>query len=672
MLRTWTNALRTNYFYQIFLILLLIEFVDLFVGVASFPRVNLLHNNSRVHIIRLALDLIIVIPLTAAWARRNLTEASKTRSALEEAQLNCQSLFVHNPDGVFLMSSDGRFVDANPSFLRLVNCTLSELTEMEKHPFLTNKNRDTVLKYFSLAKFGQSQRYECEFVNNHGEAFILDMTYFPQYRDGLINGIYGVVQNVTQEKQVEKELRQTRQLLSSFIDNTTDAILIYHLDTKTQTTNPAFTRMFGWESPNLTYWNSLHVPAELRDEALNLYELAKNNHPTTGVETIRLRKDRTPLDVSVSVSPVKDISGNTLAVAYTYRDVSHHKRIVRTLDEVSQRFKSILTHAGDAISVLDQEGKLLMANPAWENLFGWKESEVVGKYCPTLQSFPHLDSVLNGHSYVAIEQKQVRRDGSYIYVLVTANVIQTANHEVNGVVFIYKDITEQKKAEEHLLRTEKLKLAGELAASIAHEIRNPLAAIQGFMQLMKETYEPRYLDIVLNEVQRISDITNELLLLAKPQTTKISLINVVDAVHEVVTLLDGQLNIHGINLHLELPTIDKPRAYCILGHFKQAIINVLKNAIEAMPGGGQVWVRVFQPTNSETVTIQVQDTGVGIDEDKIRDLGQPFYTTKERGTGLGLTVTYRIIQNYGGKIQISSRLGQGTIVNLSLPAVSGA
>jgi signal transduction histidine kinase len=217
------------------------------------------------------------------------------------------------------------------------------------------------------------------------------------------------------------------------------------------------------------------------------------------------------------------------------------------------------------------------------------------------------------------------------------------------------------------MKSEKLSVAGQLAAGVAHEIRNPLTAIKGFIQLMgsSEAYMPKYFPIVKVELERIELIIKELLMLAKPQAIQMKRTDLTTLIEDVVLLIEAQAILQNIEVRLTL-AVKGCFIQCDANQIKQVFINFLKNAIEAMPQGGVIEV-ALEIEGEEEAVVRIQDQGYGISEEQLRMIGEPFYSTKEAGTGLGMLVSYKIIENHGGRIRLSSEVGFGTTIIVTLP-----
>lgn len=224
------------------------------------------------------------------------------------------------------------------------------------------------------------------------------------------------------------------------------------------------------------------------------------------------------------------------------------------------------------------------------------------------------------------------------------------------------------QSEELLRKSEKLAVVGELAAGVAHEIRNPLTSLKGFIQLLKEGKRNQmYFDIIEAELERLNEIVDEFLLLGKPNPAKKAYNHVSAMLQHVMKLLEGQALLHHVTVQC---FVDEPLPplYCDENQLKQVFINIIKNAIEAMPNGGILRIEAKQ--RQDSILICITDEGCGIPKERMATLGEPFYSTKEKGTGLGLMVSFKIVEAHGGKMEIHSVEGKGTTVSLLFPISS--
>ncbi|RAR44138.1 PAS domain-containing sensor histidine kinase [Paenibacillus sp. MDMC362] len=238
-----------------------------------------------------------------------------------------------------------------------------------------------------------------------------------------------------------------------------------------------------------------------------------------------------------------------------------------------------------------------------------------------------------------------------------------------AAVGIFKDITEQQMEEDRVMQSEKLTTAGQLAAGIAHEIRNPLTSINGFVKLLRsaERSNELYFEIIESELKRIELIVNELLVLSKPQSVHVSgPIDVFAIMEQIITLMKVQAALKNIEIIPHYP-MAPVFVQGEVNQLKQVFINLLKNAMEAMNQGGTITLDILH--NAQEVQIIVQDEGIGMTQEQIQSLGQPFVTTKDTGTGLGLMITKNIIHNHGGTMNVESVPDHGTTFTIHLPAL---
>jgi signal transduction histidine kinase len=222
------------------------------------------------------------------------------------------------------------------------------------------------------------------------------------------------------------------------------------------------------------------------------------------------------------------------------------------------------------------------------------------------------------------------------------------------------------KTFQELHQAERLAVIGEMTAAITHEVRNPLTALKGFTQLQQEKHpdDTEYYAIMLKEIDRINGIVDDLLVLGNPKKSEFQKNSMAEIINHVIGMMTQQAKKQNVNI---IVNISKrlPKVYCNDGQMKQVLINVIKNAIEAMQEGGNITITA-KPDENSSVLIDIKDEGCGIDEPELEKLCRAFYTTKENGTGLGLMVTKRIIEEHRGQMQIYSEKGKGTTVRLLL------
>jgi PAS domain S-box-containing protein len=329
---------------------------------------------------------------------------------------------------------------------------------------------------------------------------------------------------------------------------------------------------------------------------------------------------------------------------------------------------SVLSKNIDSFFILNMSGQLVYVNEVCEELLQCSSDELVGMNLSNI----FITSVLSDTQTYFREKRREQltnfdskismRPGNTMDVNVTAFPV-LFNDEVVGNYVVLKDITMIKR--ERQLLSEKQAAAGQLAAGIAHEIRNPITAIKGFLQLMmgEQKGESTYYNIVESEINRVEMILKELMVLAKPTKINYQELAIRSLLEKVLALMESQTLLNNIevikNFHaLEVTVVGDEN------QLKQVFINYIKNAIEAMPNGGKLIVEGIHLNNS--VHIRIIDEGSGIPTEILERISEPFFTTKEHGTGLGMLVSNEIIEDHKGKSSILSST-EGTCIEVILP-----
>lgn len=322
----------------------------------------------------------------------------------------------------------------------------------------------------------------------------------------------------------------------------------------------------------------------------------------------------------------------------------------------------ILDSLPKAILVTDRDGVVQLANAAAQELFG--SLLVRGRaLAPEVASLFPLKRALAGE--VSCCERDVLWQGRILAVM--ASPLQDPERGMIGAVCQARDVTRIRSFEDRARQLEKLAAVAELAAGAAHEIRNPLTAIRGFMQLLQAQGRPdqaAYLDIIVREIDRIDAIIHDLLLLARPIQLSRTPTDMAALVDEVLQLERVHMAQQGIELEQVVeagPAMLDPKM------FRALLLNLVINAVQAMPAGGRLRVELTRE-NPKALRLQVSDTGQGIPKVNLRRIFDPFFTTKEQGTGLGLALCHSIVQAHGGQIEVESREGEGTTMTVMLDA----
>jgi PAS domain S-box-containing protein len=360
------------------------------------------------------------------------------------------------------------------------------------------------------------------------------------------------------------------------------------------------------------------------------------------------------------------------------------KEELDTTKEEEKRLSTLINSMVDFVNFKDGEGRWVQANNFGLKLFQLEDVDYRGKKDSELAQYTEFYAEALKTCEVSDEETWENGNITRCEEIVplpdgTSKIFDTIKVPLfyedgsrEGLVIIGRDITTLRQTEERLNRTEKLSVVGELSASVAHEIRNPLTSLKGFVQLLKmeDDKHQDYYQIMLDELNRINHIVGELLLLAKPQHIKYTKSSIQKILKDVISLLAAEATLYNVQIEFDFPK-DDILLECEPNQLKQLFINLIKNSIEASKNDSTIWISLSGIENN-TIAITVKDTGCGISKERLQKIGEPFYSSKEKGTGLGLTVSYKIVQSHKGNIIFDSEIGIGTTVNITLPLVQNS
>ncbi|QDP40319.1 PAS domain S-box protein [Radiobacillus deserti] len=406
------------------------------------------------------------------------------------------------------------------------------------------------------------------------------------------------------------------------------------------------------------------------------YEVCKErlNRVYNKQETVELMEQRfiqkygSIINVELFATPY--IVDDRIFAQVHFRDISESKQYKKELEHSRYKYRMISENISDIISEVSLEGTILYISPSIKELIGYDAKNLINE---PLLHFIHEDDhetvrqlkeqLLNGEKQVTIRYRARKIQGDYVWVESRGKLM---HHENNTTVIIdTRNITQRLKTEKLLRQSEKLAVIGELSAGVVHEIKNPLTSIKGFLQLMEAgTIKTEdYISILNIEIERIEQIASDLLGFAKP-SEELKPENLEEVLDEVIFLLNAQADKKNIMIEWNKPTKHVP----VLGEktqLKQVFINLIKNAIEASEFNTRIVVKMEEQDNN--AIIRIVDQGHGIPEETLSKIGESFFTTKEKGTGLGLMVTHKIIENHKGTIEIESEVGKGSTFTVRLP-----
>ncbi|MGA3207180.1 MAG: ATP-binding protein [Syntrophales bacterium] len=351
------------------------------------------------------------------------------------------------------------------------------------------------------------------------------------------------------------------------------------------------------------------------------------------------------------------------------------KRTITEKEEVKNYLRNILESLTTGVIVTDNAGWITTLNKWTEMFFNIAQDEVTGKHIRVLfgdlkdldrNAFSYADHFTDAGKKVNMKDRIVE---------IFASPMRAEHGEIIGEVFILRDITRVEKLEEMAKRTEKLIAMGEMAANIAHEMRNPLGSIELFASLlikdMKDKRHEGRLSQIVTSVKNMDNKISNLLLFTTQKHPMIRKVNLHRIVKEVLQFSDPIIKQEDISLSVKYSGIE-PYVSGDAEMLKQVFLNILLNAIQAMTDGGRLGIEtVVSPLCLEdgvrSVEVRISDTGVGITRDNLKKIFDPFFSTKERGSGLGLAIVHNIVHAHNGSIDVESREREGTVFSITLP-----
>ncbi len=333
-------------------------------------------------------------------------------------------------------------------------------------------------------------------------------------------------------------------------------------------------------------------------------------------------------------------------------------------------------HLPVGIIAIDREGRVRIFNRSLSKLTGLKDDHVLGKSFLKLLNGQRsscnklLQTLATGKEFKNLKPESVIPVNASSDFTANIYAIRNKGGATVGAMAMFTPERRQQELENTIVKVEKLAILGQLATEMIHEIRNPLTAISGFMQLLQQrlegTPQEEYLTMMLAELKHINRFVSDFLLLARPGYCKRAQCSINQLIKEVASLVECEAVIRKLIINLETSE-GMPLVNADGGQLKQAFLNITRNAFDSLSDGGEVFLRVSSDEQQGIVRVVIRDTGTGMDQQTLANMFDPFFTTKESGTGLGLFISKKIIDNHGGHIKIQTEPARGTTVTVLLP-----
>lgn len=450
--------------------------------------------------------------------------------------------------------------------------------------------------------------------------------------------------------------------------------------------NPMARQMLGiGPDPDL----NITVDSFLVPGSLDLRVLMRRLHREDAVRAVHTRiqrSDGTEREVELTVVLLRDSHGRRTGFLVTGTDRSHEVWLQQELELREHRLSQIVASTADAVVGIDAAGRIQSWNRGAENTYGYSAEDVLGRPAVTvlLAGLPEgrgadgprgelLARLKEDTAVQSWETAHRHKSGRELRVLVTLSPLQDQEGRRTGTSALIKDITELKRLEEELNQSERLAAVGQLSASIAHEVKNPLAAIRGAVEILGESLpsregeESEVVSEVLEQIDRLDRLVEDLLSFARPNPPRKKPVQVGELLERTLQMLRGEPLRKGVAIYRNFDP-DLPLLWADDTQLEQAFMNVILNALQAMDGSGTLTVTTWQAQGG--IHVSFRDTGPGLSPESLKRMAEPFYTTKHRGTGLGLSIVQKVLESHRGRMRAENHPEGGVLFTVVLPLPS--
>ncbi|MGD2247680.1 MAG: PAS domain S-box protein [Candidatus Methanofastidiosia archaeon] len=663
---------------------------------------------------------------------RNITERKKAEEKLKESEERYRSIVELAPDGIITFDLKGVVTSVNSAFLKISGYTKDNIVgkHMSKIPTIRWRDIPRYIQLFSNLIQGKIDKpFEFSWIRKdgterQGEAHIALMK-----RDGKTVGLQSIVRDITERKKAEEMLRLSEEKYRTLVENL--SVGVYRVTPgkkgKFIDVNQAFALMLGYEKEEILQLHArdIYVNPDNRDafsKKMIDKKFIKN-------EELQLkRKDGTTIIASDTARAVYE-NGDLVYFDGVAEDITQRKQVERELKKYRQHLEELveerttklreaneklqqeiqerllaeeslaaekeqlavtLRSIGDGVITADMEGTVVLVNKVAEKLTGWSQEEASGRDLNEIFATADertgtpcenpVEKVLSSGTVVGLGNNTmlIAKDGTERIIADSGAPIRDRNSRIVGVVLVFRDITEKRKMEQELLRAQKLESLGILAGGIAHDFNNILTAVLNNVTLAKINAQDTTIETKLTKIEKASlqakNLTHQLLTFSKGGTPIKKVTSITDLIEE-----SASFALRGSNVRCHFYIADTVWPVDIdEGQISQVINNVIINADQAMPEGGIIQVRVGNAVvNSDDtvpipqghyIKISITDEGVGIPKNHLSKIFDPYFSTKQKGSGLGLATSYSIVKRHNGLIDVESQVGVGTTFHIWLPA----
>ncbi|MEM1084851.1 MAG: PAS domain-containing protein [Verrucomicrobiota bacterium] len=637
-----------------------------------------------------------------------------------------ETLMKHIPSNIYFKDLDSRFLQVNRSMAESFGLAHpADMIGRTDHDFFEKEHADPALSdEQKIIKEGKGIKglVEHETFSDGKEGWVLTTKMPFRDSDGRVIGTFGMSSNVTELVETQNTLERERNVLRSLIDSLPDRIFVRDPGRKYLVVNKAMAKWVGAESPEAMLGKT---PADffpqkvVESGAAEELEILASSKPVLNRDWIHRGQDGEVRNMVTTKVPLLDSDGRSWGIVGMDRDVTEARRAREELIETEQRLQEMMDNSPAVVSLKDADGRYLMVNRGFEELFGMDRRDVLGRKDHDFIADRSAADKFRENDLVVIDAGKTVQMDEELYVegqprwYVSAKFpLRDINGTIHAVGSISTDITDRKnteeetrklnddlvaanenlqQAQEQLIQAEKMESIGRLASGVAHEVKNPLAMIGMGLELLarkvpeddeqgRETIGrmKRGIDRAKKIVEGLVDFSSARQLVKEKQ-------DVNEVVKEAYALVEYQLRKANVEVVREFGE-ELPQVNLDATKLEQVLVNLMMNATHAMPDGGKLTLRTYQTllgqakrdegvrtaghlrVGDKVVRIEIDDTGTGISEDAKSKIYDPFFTTKPtgKGTGLGLSVSRKIIELHQGTLELANRPEGGVRATVTL------
>jgi PAS domain S-box-containing protein len=660
------------------------------------------------HLEALPVGLVVLVALFVAYAWGKTNEISELRglvrgieqqrasaghdsgqldqlfSLISKSQQGYRDLIDTFEDLLFSITLDGTILTVNRSFADLLNLSFSDVVGRRLDEFIElSDSGDRKAAQESLPRFLERRRWTGVVrakVKRRGSTHYFDCVLHAIVRDDVVHGISGLARDITRERENETQFTELFETLR-------EGVYLASADDRITEVNPALAQMLGFAGKEEILRSELSAfYHNAADRAVERTKLDDLGFLRAREVTLKHRKDSREIIALHTTAVIRDPSGKFVRYQGTFVDVTEQREMERRLHREQEFARRLMDSFPDLVVTLDAESRYTFASPQIVDLLGYRPEDLIGKKVGR-RTDPHdraamlelFEDLISGRrSNGQIEYRTQHKNGTWRLFRASARPLHDEAGRTTGVIASVRDITDQQRLQQQLIQSERLAAMGQMIAGVAHELNNPLTAILGVTELMRDQASNenahRQLDLAHRQARRAAHIVESLLVFSRPATPRNALLHLSDLLHRTLQLHEHSLRSNNIQVDI----VARPDLPTVLGdsnQLTQVFLNLIVNAEQAIREiREQGTLRIRLGVVGDRVLITFQDDGVGIRRETLPRIFDPFFTTKRpgRGTGLGLSICMAIVREHNGDISAQPLPDGGSVFTVSLPICTQA